>query len=536
MTMAIIGYGFYWILTRSLGISFHAPKGGHGHGTSVLGAWAGKIAKVLLKALWHVVKPSHHALQGARFLGTLERWKILNRWNEGLLIDGHHARLSAEDSFTHLALIAPTGGGKTSRFIIPNVLTLDDCSLVITDPSGEIHRQTSGDLARRGFEVLVINPACPSASLRYNPLARVAGFTDIKEVAHTLVRSANPDYDREPFWNSGAETIIDVLIQCLRGRGEPAFMNLPNLLHLLQNFGENGQALDEFVLRYGSASTYQQYKGFVSGNPKIMQSFLSVAINSLAMLASPEIAAFMACDDLDFAALRQRKTAIFLILPSEKLEFYRFIMNLFYTQLFTACMARLPGKDDLPIYCLMDEFGHSSIPNLETTITTIRKFRVSLSLVLQSASQLATNYGRDKAQTILEGGVAAKLFYSGLDSDTAKRVETMLGKTKTAHHKKDGHTDYREANLMNADRVRTMPDHEAIFLFRNKEPALLHTQPFFKNRHLRHKTQLPPASMPERGEEGVRYLDLQNLEEEAEEAKEGGGGEKSPRDGEREDG
>ena len=241
---------------------------------------------------------------------------------------------------------------------------------------------------------------------------------------------------------------------------------------------------------HGDESTFRQFKGFISGNPKIAQSFVSVALNSLAMVGNPELANLLRGDELDFSVLRRRKTALFLIVPSEKLGFYRFVMNLFYTQFFNSCMARLPDDGDLPIYALMDEFGHSSIPNLETTITTIRKYRVSLSLVLQSASQLATNYGRDRAATILEGGVAAKLFYTGLDTETAKRVEAMLGRSRSTRPRADGSVEVREENLMNADRVRTMGADQSIFLFRNEEAALLRTTPFYKRRRWRRRLRL----------------------------------------------
>ena len=99
--------------------------------------------------------------------------------------------------------------------------------MVITDPSGEIRDLAAGDLRRRGFDVIAVDLSNPSESVRYNPLAKVANFTDIKEVAHILIRSANPDYDRAAFWNSGAESILDILIQCLRGKGDLSELHLP---------------------------------------------------------------------------------------------------------------------------------------------------------------------------------------------------------------------------------------------------------------------------------------------------------------------
>jgi len=440
---------------------------------------------------------------GAKFLSPLSTWKVINPGNKGLLIDGYKDRLSEESSYTHLALISPTGAGKTSRYIIPNLFTLNNCSMVVTDPSGEIYKKTSGELKRRGFEIQVIDPSHPEATLRYNPLAKASSFTDIKEVAHILIKSANPSYQGgggDAFWYQGAETLLDVLINALRGTGEERYINLGNLLYLLQHFGEDGRRLDDFIRTNASTSAYNQYVGLISGNPKTLQSFLSVALNSLSMISNPDIADFMSEDEVDFQQLRKKKTVVYLIIPSQKIEYYSFIINLFYTQFFNACMEKMPGEKDLPIYCLMDEFGHSAVPSFSTIITTIRKYKVSISIVLQSIGQLRTNYGHNAAQTILEGGISSKVFYSGLDIQTAKMVEVMLGKARYEKVTLSGSSGSREENLMNADRVRTMKDEQALFFYANKEPIMMSTKAYFKQGKLAMMSKRLPYQFPNRKE------------------------------------
>lgn len=203
----------------------------------------------------------------------------------------------------------------------------------------------------------MLNYGNPGESLHYNPLARVKSYTEISEAAHILIRSANPHSpNQDSFWDSGAETILTVLIGTLLGRANPDALNLGELLQLLQRFGSDGKGLDEEISRFAPENIFRQYQGFLSGNLKVTQSFVSVAMNSLSMFNNPEIAELTAKDDLDFEQLRQRKTALFLIVPSEKISFYAFLMNLFYSQLFNALMESLPRKEDLPVFCLMDEF------------------------------------------------------------------------------------------------------------------------------------------------------------------------------------
>jgi len=77
----------------------------------------------------------------------------------------------------------------------------------------------------------------------------------------------------------------------------------------------------------------------------------------------------------------------------------------------------------------LDEFGHSSIPDFDT-LTTIRKYDVSISMILQSISQLESRYGK-----------------------TAGEVEKMLGKQIITENFK-GSERTRLENLLNADKTK----------------------------------------------------------------------------------
>jgi len=434
--------------------------------------------------------------KGATFLNPKEVRQIMNLSEKGLLIDGTEKRISKDLSFTHLLLVSSTGGGKTSKYIIPNVITLagdrEPCSMVITDPSGEIYEKTSAYLHQKGFTLHVLNPAQPQKSLGYNPLAKVETVTDIGEIAHILVNSANPNA-KDPFWGQGAETIIEIFIHCLKSLNQAEFLNLHNVLYLLQNFG-NRQALDNFVSTNANQTVFNQYKGFIGGNPNTTASFISTATTSLKMFSNTDICQMMSKDEVNFENMRKKKTALFLIVPSEKMSYYSFFLNIFYTQFFQAMMKSLPNKKSLPVYALMDEFANiGTIPNFTTILTTIRKYHVSLSIVLQDLSQLSVRYGREEMTTIL-GNTASKLCYGGVDMNTAQYFENMIGKVyKEEKDKKSGHISYREHNLIDAQQIRTMSKDQALFLVSNKNPILLEkVLPYFQNPKFKRRVQLKP--------------------------------------------
>ncbi len=57
---------------------------------------------------------------------------------------------------TNVLVVGGSGAGKTRTYAVPNVLEAG-CSMVITDPKGEILRKTGGFLKRAGYEVRVFD-------------------------------------------------------------------------------------------------------------------------------------------------------------------------------------------------------------------------------------------------------------------------------------------------------------------------------------------------------------------------------------------
>jgi type IV secretory pathway TraG/TraD family ATPase VirD4 len=82
---------------------------------------------------------------------------------------------------------------------------------------------------------------------------------------------------------------------------------------------------------------------------------------------------FTAKNLINFQKLRDEKTVLFFSIPEQKIPYYAFLLNLFYKQFFEFTMSDI-NNTNLPIYCLLDEFGNMKLPNFDTTITVIRKY------------------------------------------------------------------------------------------------------------------------------------------------------------------
>ena len=171
-----------------------------------------------------------------------------------------------------------------------------------------------------------------------------------------------------------------------------------------------------------------------------------------------------------------------MITPPQHAEYYSFLTSLFFRSVFNACMRRMPDRKALPVYVLYDEFGHSTIPNFISTANTIRGYKVSLSIVLQSIRQLDARYGKEVAASI-QGGFNTYITYAGADPETADFFEKIAGRVRERqrHHLFDHVDHHHEYNLMNAGDVRTIGADQALIVSGNRQPVLVGVTPYYQN-------------------------------------------------------
>lgn len=443
--------------------------------------------------------------------------KIFSNFNAGLLIDGKKKRLSEEESSKHLALISRSGGGKTTSYVLPNIykLATEKCSMIITDLSGEIFNHTSGYLEKQGFNVYVLDPLNLDESLRYNPLEYANNSLDIDMVSDILIASSGLKGQKadDRLWSDGAKSIISILVKTLKATDDKQFINLANVRYLLNNFGSTGEKLDEFIKRYADDKTFSEYQGFISSNEKAIQSFITTANIALSPIGiNDNLEKLTYSNTINFENLRKEKSVVYIRIKESQQEQYSFLLNLFYTQLFNTMLNKLPEKNDLMIYCLLDEFGNMNVPNFHTIITTIRKYKVSISIILQSINQLNEVYGVNKAKTILDGGIASKLIYSGADLDLATNLEKIFGIKEVMKQQANGDYYYSTENVMSVSDIRTMNDNEALFVYANKKPLKMDVKPYYKDMIFKSFSKIKPSKLKKHNHnDNINYVDIENI-------------------------
>lgn len=456
--------------------------------------------------VWYDNRERLYENQG-RFLSDKEVLNFLSPSHKGLVVNGKDMRMDRETSYRNTLVVANTGAGKTSSLIIPNVLSIDNASMVITDPSGAILKSTGHDLEKRGYRIVVLDPAHTDQSDGYNPLMRATTIPEIQNMAHVLVGNSGGGSD--PFWEKSAVSIVGVLLACLRNHPEyKKYANLSNLLYLLNNFGD-GMPLAEFVTKnVPNQMLFDTFKGFISQSDRTMQGIISQAKSSLSWLQDPDLAKMTANHTFRLSDLRKEKVALFLKVPQNLIGYYAPFLNLIYTQIFhTLLDDDLFDPKDYPVYCLLDEFGHMRIPEFEAIITTTRARNVSLTIIIQALSQLEAKYGRYSAQTIQSGGCASQMFFGGMHPSTAKELRTILGDITISTMGLDGKFQTKKEPLMSETAISTMPKGQMIFMHSSIRPMKIDLCPYFTQPNMLSRTQKAYLA---KGKTltGVQYLPL----------------------------
>jgi len=458
-----------------------------------------RAALALTATLWRLCDRKGRG--SATFLSPWQRWRLLSERHEGFLIDGVWRALSRKISFQSVLVVGGVGKGKTTGLCIPNLFHLHRASLVVIDTSGELFAQTSGALAAEGRDIQVLDLMRPGQGIGYNPFERCTTLLDRHRACAALIQAASLN-ETDPFWNDGATKVLRVL-SCALYAQDPAQCHPANLRTLLAQFdvfsAKPGQSvLDRYIAEVtrNDPATWEDYRTLVNGNPNTVLSFVSTADTALTALASPEIARLTAKTTFDFQALRQRPTVLYVKVNEQDVGFYRFILNLFFTDLFGALREHLPKDDELDVFCLLDEFGQLKLPEFDNIIATARKYRIGAMIFLQSLAQLEDRYGRAKARTIRDA-LQTELYFGGVDLELAKELERRLGRQRIALEQQ-GQRIHREENLMNEDAIIKIPDNHLMVFHSNMSGFLQRFTPFYARKVLRQATSVPPIeTMPQ---------------------------------------
>src|SRR5216110_148829 len=143
---------------------------------------------------------------------------------------GRDISLSERQQYEHVLLTAPTGAGKSSRFIIPDLLRETGArSLFVADLKNELYPITAGWLSQ-SMQIWHFAPTSPKVSQGYNPLAHIKGVEDAQDFAETWVANTGSS-GKDTYWENNARLLISAtVLHLLATEKDPPFSRLADLI------------------------------------------------------------------------------------------------------------------------------------------------------------------------------------------------------------------------------------------------------------------------------------------------------------------
>lgn len=395
----------------------------------------------------------------------------------------------------NVIVIGGSGAGKTRFYCKPNIMQANT-SFVVTDPKGEILRDTGHLLQDEGYEVRVLDLISMDKSHCYDPFVYLKDDNDVQKLVTNLFKATTPKnaQAQDPFWDTAASMLLLALIFYLKYEAPEEEQNFAMVMEMLR-YGSVNEEDEEYIspldslfydleLREPNHIAVKYYKNYHSGSGKTLKSIQITLAARLEKFNLESLADLTRTDELELSMLGEKKTALFALIPDNDTSF-NFLVSILYTQLFQQLFFladhKYGGSLPVPVHFLMDEFANVSLPDdFEKALSVMRSRGVSVSIILQNLAQLKKLF--EKEWESITGNCDSFLYLGGNEQSTHEYVSKLLGKEtidfntygKSAGRNGNYSTNYQISGreLLTPDEVRKLDNRYALLFIRGESPIM----------------------------------------------------------------
>lgn len=338
----------------------------------------------------------------------------------------------------HILNIAPTGSGKGTTFIIPNLLSYGDAesgSVIVIDPKGENAMITADARRRMGQRVHIVDPwgiaSSAGEAARFNPLDwLVVGDPDITENAMLLADAlVVNDGKGDSFWVEEAKALLHGLILYVATDEEEASnRHLGRVRDLLMLDGDGLQAL--FARMYQSMHHVVATTGArcLQKEDRLLANVLASAQAQTHFLDSPRIRASLAASDFKFEDLKTGAVTVYLVLPADRLQTFGRWLRPLIQQAITVNARNIELRPAKPVLFILDEMpALGRLTMVEQAFAVMRGYSMALIGICQDTSQLEDIYGKRWESFVSNS--ACTIYGGSRDRNSADYFSALCGVT-----------------------------------------------------------------------------------------------------------
>lgn len=390
----------------------------------------------------------------------------------------------------HKAVIGGSGSGKSAACVRGDMLQMvkRGDSMVITDPSGELYESMSGYLKDNGYNVKIFNLVDMEHSDSWNCLAEIENSDINAQIfADTIIQNTDGEKGGGDFWSKCAMNLLKAV--CLYVAKSPVIpTNLGEAYKLLagRSAAELDQLFDAMPMNEDTQAAKLAYNIYKKASDNVKGGVLIDLGSRLQVFQGSLVRKITSYDEIKLEDLGTKKSAFFIV-TSDQHSAFDFLAVLFYAMLFIKIVKvarEHGGKLPVSVNFLLDEFSNiGAIPDFKKKISTVRKYNVNITVIVQNIAQIQNRYPHGQWEEIL-GNCSTTVFLGCTDNTTAKYISECTGTATVVVESRSGGSgggvlapqDIKESYglgkraVMNPDEVKQMPSDEQIVFIQGEKP------------------------------------------------------------------
>ena len=386
----------------------------------------------------------------------------------------------------NILVVGPPGTGKSFRLARP-VLSQLAGNFLVTDPKGELSRQSGQFFEDNGYEVLVLNIESEEAmadSIHFNPFRYLRNESDIMSLAQILFKATtNPEQENggDAFFEQSAETLLMDLLFLMHYTYPEQDKDWAHFVDLLESTivkaNEKTGAIDNsdpngILNRFEQANDNWHTGMYTDGKEQtadlkglidIRKFYNGAQETTSSIVASLDahcrymklrcVKELLSEDDINiknsFGYCKKTKNSptgkrILFIVTSEDKRYYDWITSMVYSLFFdelyhlTSIDPEMHGTLPEHLTFLMDEFANTTLPDsFVEKLSTMRSRGMSAIVIIQNLIQLKRKFPKFDMDKDLIGNMSIIDVLGAPDQDSCEYLAKAFG-TRTIHKQTTG--------------------------------------------------------------------------------------------------
>ena len=314
----------------------------------------------------------------------------------------------------NMLIVGDSGSRKTSGVLLPNIFSCIEhgCTIVSTDPKGEIYGETVAAAKAKGYNIKILNLVGNHFQFSdgYDVLKPVRESTSPEEVVNIIVHQivSNIGAAEENFWNDMNTNLLRLVILAVAiGDGYVPMTSTDN--------AAKGRTFRECIELIGSDTLDQKIAALLNNdhNRKYLRdkyitwsthsqkdSIRAGLASKLGVLKTDNLLRILSEDEIDFKRLNDEKSILYII-ASDKDDTYKPVLSLVTAMLFREVMEYADEKSgkrlERPFYAFFEEFKNVGyVPDLAIKIAVTRSRNITMIFCFQNIGQMMDQYGSRK--------------------------------------------------------------------------------------------------------------------------------------------